>query len=80
VRGGRLVRELVSDPADAGSLSGRARERRWQELWRRFPDLAEMRVLDLGGTAHAWRCAPASLAASDRANSTIQPASRHSIR
>ena len=58
MRGDRLVRELVSDPADAGSLSGRARERRWLELCRRFPDLADMRVLDLGGTAHAWRCAP----------------------
>jgi hypothetical protein len=40
------------------SLSGRARLRRWEDLARTFPDIAEMRVLDLGGDARAWRSAP----------------------
>jgi hypothetical protein len=34
------------------------RARRWLELVTRFPDLAEMRVLDLGGTASSWRLCP----------------------
>src|SRR5215210_7028380 len=37
------------------SLSGRARARRFAMLLARFPGLAEMRVLDLGGEPHSWR-------------------------
>lgn len=40
-------------------LSARARARRWAEFTRRFPDLASMRVLDLGGTVQSWVRAPA---------------------
>jgi hypothetical protein len=43
------------DPNRAGSFTYRCRQRRNEEFKRRFPDLAEMRVLDLGGTAHTWR-------------------------
>jgi hypothetical protein len=36
------------------SLSERTRERRWELLTRRFPDLGDMRVIDLGGTTWDW--------------------------
>ena len=39
-------------------LSDRPRARRWVEVQRRFPDLASMRVLDLGGTLRMWEAAP----------------------
>ncbi|WP_157597435.1 class I SAM-dependent methyltransferase [Streptacidiphilus rugosus] len=48
----------IADPARPGSLAHAARARRWSELLRCFPDLAEMRVLDLGGTPDSWRPAP----------------------
>lgn len=49
-----LTRRVVGayDPA---SLSGRARERRWQRFAATFPEIGEMTVLDLGGDARAWR-------------------------
>jgi hypothetical protein len=53
------IRDLVVQPANPRSLSARARARRWRELLDRFPDLASMRVLDLGGTPRYWRAAPA---------------------
>jgi hypothetical protein len=43
------------DPDKAGSITHRWRQRRDEEFKRRFPDLADMRVLDLGGTAISWR-------------------------
>jgi len=52
------ITETLADPNAAGSLSARARQRRWAELERRFPSLDEMSVLDLGGTAAYWRSAP----------------------
>ncbi len=54
---GRL-RDALVGPDNPGSLAGRARQRRWSLLTDRFPDLASMRVLDLGGTASSWRLAP----------------------
>ncbi|HEX4655360.1 MAG TPA: hypothetical protein VH274_06445, partial [Mycobacteriales bacterium] len=39
-------------------LSDKTRARRWVEVQRRFPDLATMRVLDLGGTLRMWASAP----------------------
>lgn len=54
---GRLAdraRYALSDPSNPASLSSRARSRRWQQLNRCFPDLAEMRVLDLGGLPSFW--------------------------
>lgn len=41
-----------------GSLSVRARRRRGQLLLEWFPDLAELHVLDIGGTPHSWRFSP----------------------
>jgi hypothetical protein len=45
------------DPDRNGSITHRCRQQRNEEFKRRFPDLAEMRVLDLGGTAVSWRVA-----------------------
>ena len=53
-----VVARLI-DPARPGSLVYRVRQRRNEEFNRRFPDLENMRVLDLGGTATAWRGAAA---------------------
>lgn len=52
------IRNVVSDPGRPGSLSHRARTKRWAELLRRFPALSDMRVLDLGGVPEAWRLVP----------------------
>jgi hypothetical protein len=41
-----------------GSLGARYRARRWEWLLAAFPDLGEMSVVDLGGTAESWRRAP----------------------
>jgi hypothetical protein len=41
-----------------GSLGDRARTRRWAALSAEFPDLARMRVIDLGGRAEMWLRAP----------------------
>jgi hypothetical protein len=48
----------VVNTDDPHSLAGRARAKRFTEFNRRFPQLAEMRVLDLGGTPRFWRAAP----------------------
>jgi hypothetical protein len=50
----RTVANFI-DPDHAGSLTHHCRQRRTDEFTRRFPDLADMRVLDLGGTAVSWR-------------------------
>ncbi len=52
------LEERVLDVDDPSSLSGRARGRRWAKLWRRFPELDQMRVVDLGGTPRSWLRAP----------------------
>lgn len=53
-----MLKKLIADPARPGSLAHSARVKRWEELLRCFPDLDEMRVLDLGGTPAAWYNAP----------------------
>jgi len=53
-----MLDSKVSDYTSPGSISGRARARRWSEMMRYFPELAEMRVLDLGGTPLSWNHAP----------------------
>jgi hypothetical protein len=50
---GGAIAKLI-DPDHAGSLTHRFRQQRLEEFKRRFPDLADMRVLDLGGTAVSW--------------------------
>ena len=51
--------DWIWDVSDARSISTRMRTRRWALLGRTFPELSEMRVLDLGGTVNSWRLAPA---------------------
>jgi hypothetical protein len=51
--------DRIIDPARSGSLAARVRERRWRTLAERFPDIASMSVLDVGGTAGAWALVPA---------------------
>jgi hypothetical protein len=51
------ARRVLATPG-GGSVSSRARARRWQLFAQRFPDVAEMRVLDLGGTVQPWLAAP----------------------
>lgn len=49
----KTVAKLI-DPDQSGSFAHRCRQRRNEEFKRRFPGLADMRVLDLGGTAISW--------------------------
>lgn len=56
VEHGRRVRDRIVDAP--GSLGGRARQRRWELVRACFPDLATMRVVDLGGRADMWLRAP----------------------
>jgi hypothetical protein len=44
--------------ANEGSVAERLRRRRWDLFLRCVPDLRELRVVDLGGTAHWWDNAP----------------------
>ncbi len=54
--GEKLTRRVVGD-FEAGSISARARGRRWQVFLDAFPDVGELTVLDLGGDVRAWRLA-----------------------
>lgn len=45
----RITARVVC-PEDPRSVSARARASRWVRFTETFPDIAEMRVLDLGGT------------------------------
>jgi hypothetical protein len=51
-----VLRALVVD--SPGSLGARTRARRLSLFHRQFPDIADMRVLDLGGTVEYWLRAP----------------------
>ena len=53
--GARVRRRFVESPT---SLGAQARARRWELIGHRFPDLAEMSVIDLGGTVEWWQRAP----------------------
>ncbi|MFL5780896.1 MAG: class I SAM-dependent methyltransferase [Thermoleophilaceae bacterium] len=52
------IRRLVADPYAPGSFAARSRLRRWELLRSRFPDFAEMSVVDLGGDSRHWVAAP----------------------
>lgn len=54
--GEALTRRVVGD-FEAGSLSARARGRRWKLFLETFPEVEEMTVLDVGGDVRAWRLA-----------------------
>lgn len=54
-----LAKQLRNRYVDSpDSLAEQFRARRWSELSRRFPDLADMHVIDLGGTVSSWVRAP----------------------
>ena len=53
---GKRLRDRVVDGPQ--SLGATARARRWEVFRTAFPDIEQMAVLDLGGTAEAWRRAP----------------------
>lgn len=59
---GRLHTALT-DLNSPKALSQRARARRWTHFQRMFPEISEMRILDLGGTPNSWRSAPVRPAA-----------------
>ena len=54
----QLVERRISGVNGQASLAARARAARWSELLRRFPNLASMRVLDLGGVPRQWTDRP----------------------
>jgi len=54
----RDVAANLEDPNGAPSLGRWARQRRWRMFAELFPDIHELRVLDLGGTASTWLHAP----------------------
>ena len=54
------VRRRLIDYGSPGSVGDRFRKRRWRLLLDTFPDLADMEIVDLGGTAHSWMAAPVS--------------------
>jgi len=53
-----LVRDLLIDHAKDSSMAARARLNRWAVLSGRFPGLASMSVVDLGGEPAAWLRSP----------------------
>ena len=53
--GSRLRARVVDSPT---SLGAKARIRRWQLFGDLFPDIAQLRVIDLGGTVESWERAP----------------------
>jgi hypothetical protein len=66
----RVRHRFVEAP---GSLGDRARGRRWAALDAAFPDLARMRVIDLGGRADMWLRAPVRPARVHLVNLEKQP-------
>jgi hypothetical protein len=53
-RGSQWTRKYLADGDNPRSLAGRARRQRWLRFIERFPEIEEMRVLDLGGTPPSW--------------------------
>ncbi len=53
----RSLTQRVVGAYDSDSLSARARARRWRQFATTFPEIGQMRVLDLGGDARSWRMA-----------------------
>jgi hypothetical protein len=54
----QAITSRIVAPYNPNSTSGRARQRRWLRFRESFPDISEMRVLDLGGTPDYWLGAP----------------------
>lgn len=68
-----FLTKRLADPGTEGSVSSWARRRRWAEFEQRFPDIAEMSVLDLGGTSGYWTSAPVRPASLTLLNLFEQP-------
>lgn len=51
-----ITRHFIGTHSASGSVTHR--QRRWNDLATRFPDLADMSVLDMGGTVESWRLCP----------------------
>ncbi|MEV7007980.1 class I SAM-dependent methyltransferase [Streptosporangium sp. NPDC051022] len=56
------------------SLGAKARARRWHWLARVFPDIGDMTVIDLGGTANSWLRSPVKPARVHIVNLSTPPA------
>lgn len=52
------LRDRLVSAYSPGSVAARARARRWQLFAATFPEVRNMRVLDLGGTTLSWINAP----------------------
>lgn len=57
-RGLRRAFRLIDEPNHPGSLSSRARAQRWSYFVSTFPEIGQLRILDLGGTPEYWYKAP----------------------
>ncbi len=67
---------LVDSP---NSLGARKRGERWKVFMRSFPDLASLRVIDLGGTVEWWLRAPVTPAQVTIVN-LFEPGESHHVR
>lgn len=54
----RRLRHMIADPAEQKSIGTTLRARRWELFQQRFPDIENMRVIDLGGTVKHWETSP----------------------
>jgi hypothetical protein len=54
----RSLRHLIADPNERRSIGTHLRAKRWRVFGQQFPDIARMRVLDLGGTTKHWETSP----------------------
>ena len=54
----RPLRHLIADPEERHSIGTHLRAKRWEVFGHQFPDIAHMRVLDLGGTTKHWETSP----------------------
>lgn len=50
--------DRLVDTSGAGSVGAHMRQRRWAMLVESFPSIADMHVLDLGGTVDSWKQCP----------------------
>jgi hypothetical protein len=67
------VTRILTDTDHAASPAAHARKRRWLRLQGEFPDIAEMKIIDLGGVAKEWLRAPTPPASLTVVNLFDQP-------
>lgn len=54
----KWLRHRIADPMEIRSVGTYLRSRRWDVFRERFPEIAQMRVIDLGGTVLHWQTCP----------------------